>query len=115
MYQCPTYCSISYLLYHTIFLYQTTVERFLVNGRVVPLIKLTDNYYHTELARDALRRTGLFSVIEGIISPVNDDYKKLTTKKLASGHHRLSMAQLATKTSDWVKYVKVYIKVGLDH
>lgn len=33
-----------------------------------------------ELARDGLHRTGLFSVIEGIVSPVNDDYKKLTTK-----------------------------------
>ena len=53
-----------------------------MNGRVVPLIKLTDNYYHIELARDALHRTRLFSVIEGIISPVNDDYKKLTTKVL---------------------------------
>lgn len=55
-----------------------------------------------ELARDALHRTGLFSVIEGIICPVNDDYGKVTTKKLAPGHHRLSMAELATKTSDWV-------------
>jgi hypothetical protein len=37
-------------------------------------------YYHSELAKDALHKTGLFSVIEGIISPVNDDYRKLTTK-----------------------------------
>ncbi|XP_028390846.1 nicotinamide/nicotinic acid mononucleotide adenylyltransferase 1-like [Dendronephthya gigantea] len=55
-----------------------------------------------ELARDALHRTGLFSVVEGILSPVNDDYKKLTTKKLASGHHRFSMAELATQSSNWI-------------
>jgi hypothetical protein len=44
------------------------------------ILSLIDNYYQLELARDALHRTGLFSVIEGVISPVNDDYKKLTTK-----------------------------------
>lgn len=30
----------------------------------------------TELARDALHTTGIYSVIRGFISPVNDGYKK---------------------------------------
>ena len=37
-------------------------------------------YIFIELAKDALHKTGLYSVVEGIISPVNDDYQKLTTK-----------------------------------
>lgn len=36
------------------------------------------NVFHIaiELARDALHKTDKFNVIGGIISPVNDDYKK---------------------------------------
>ncbi|XP_018432357.1 PREDICTED: nicotinamide/nicotinic acid mononucleotide adenylyltransferase 1 [Nanorana parkeri] len=53
-----------------------------------------------ELARDYLNSTGNYKVVKGIISPVSDGYKK---KGLVEGQHRLSMAQLATQTSDWIK------------
>jgi hypothetical protein len=32
-----------------------------------------------EIARDALHHTGLFTVVGGIISPVNDSYEKKVT------------------------------------
>ena len=35
-----------------------------------------DYAFIVELARDALNKTGLFDVIAGIISPVNDAYEK---------------------------------------
>lgn len=53
-----------------------------------------------ELARDHLHSTGNYKVVKGIISPVSDGYKK---KGLVEGPHRLSMVQLATQTSDWIK------------
>ncbi|KAM5142369.1 nicotinamide/nicotinic acid mononucleotide adenylyltransferase 1 isoform 2-T2 [Mantella aurantiaca] len=53
-----------------------------------------------ELARDYLHATGNYKVLKGIISPVSDGYKK---KGLVEGPHRLSMARLATQTSDWIK------------
>ncbi|XP_072282153.1 nicotinamide/nicotinic acid mononucleotide adenylyltransferase 1 isoform X2 [Pyxicephalus adspersus] len=53
-----------------------------------------------ELARDYLHSTGNYKVVKGIISPVSDGYKK---KGLVEGQHRLSMAQLAAQTSDWIK------------
>ncbi|XP_040182340.1 nicotinamide/nicotinic acid mononucleotide adenylyltransferase 1 isoform X2 [Rana temporaria] len=53
-----------------------------------------------ELARDHLHSTGNYKVVKGIISPVSDGYKK---KGLVEGPHRLSMAQQATQTSDWIK------------
>ncbi|XP_022264398.1 nicotinamide/nicotinic acid mononucleotide adenylyltransferase 3 isoform X2 [Canis lupus baileyi] len=43
---------------------------------------------------------GLYQVIGGIISPVNDNYRK---KDLVSAHHRVAMARLALQTSDWVR------------
>lgn len=43
---------------------------------------------------------GKFRVIKGIISPVGDAYKK---KGLISAHHRVIMAELATKNSRWVE------------
>ncbi|XP_020901256.1 nicotinamide/nicotinic acid mononucleotide adenylyltransferase 3 isoform X2 [Exaiptasia diaphana] len=52
-----------------------------------------------EIARDALHRTGLFKVLEGVISPVNDAYEK---KGLLPSKHRLAMCKLAIKTSDWI-------------
>eukprot|EP00062_Callorhinchus_milii_P016608 gi/632968076/ref/XP_007900332.1/ PREDICTED: nicotinamide mononucleotide adenylyltransferase 1 isoform X1 [Callorhinchus milii] len=52
-----------------------------------------------ELARDYLQGTGKYTVIKGIISPVGDAYKK---KGLIESHHRLTMATLATDSSDWV-------------
>ncbi|KFQ93390.1 Nicotinamide mononucleotide adenylyltransferase 3, partial [Nipponia nippon] len=53
-----------------------------------------------ELARDHLHQTGQYQVIEGIISPVNDDYRK---KGLVSARHRIAMAKLALETSDWIR------------
>ncbi|KAM6240881.1 nicotinamide/nicotinic acid mononucleotide adenylyltransferase 1 isoform 1-T2 [Porphyrio hochstetteri] len=53
-----------------------------------------------ELAKDYLHETGKYKVIKGIISPVGDAYKK---KGLISANHRVTMAKLATKTSDWVE------------
>ncbi|KAF1436863.1 NMNA3 adenylyltransferase, partial [Pygoscelis papua] len=53
-----------------------------------------------ELARDHLHQTGQYQVIEGIMSPVNDDYRK---KGLVSARHRIAMAKLALETSDWIR------------
>eukprot|EP00112_Aurelia_sp_Birch-Aquarium-sp1_P015823 Seg3531.1 transcript_id=Seg3531.1/GoldUCD/mRNA.D3Y31 product="Nicotinamide/nicotinic acid mononucleotide adenylyltransferase 1" protein_id=Seg3531.1/GoldUCD/D3Y31 len=53
-----------------------------------------------ELARDALHKTGLFEVIAGVISPVNDAYGK---EGLISSKHRVEMLQLATQSSDWIR------------
>ncbi|XP_078699559.1 nicotinamide/nicotinic acid mononucleotide adenylyltransferase 1-like isoform X1 [Branchiostoma floridae x Branchiostoma belcheri] len=53
-----------------------------------------------ELARDHLERTGLFKVVEGIISPAHDKYGK---KGLVPSTDRVAMAQLALSTSDWVR------------
>nr|XP_056721614.1 nicotinamide/nicotinic acid mononucleotide adenylyltransferase 1 [Euleptes europaea] len=53
-----------------------------------------------ELARDGLNDTGKYKVVKGIISPVGDAYKK---KGLISASHRVTMAKLATESSDWVE------------
>uniref|UniRef100_A0A670J3N3 Nicotinamide/nicotinic acid mononucleotide adenylyltransferase 3 n=1 Tax=Podarcis muralis TaxID=64176 RepID=A0A670J3N3_PODMU len=53
-----------------------------------------------ELARDHLHETGRYKVVKGIISPVGDAYKK---KGLISARHRVTMARLATESSDWVE------------
>ncbi|XP_008567045.1 PREDICTED: nicotinamide mononucleotide adenylyltransferase 1 [Galeopterus variegatus] len=53
-----------------------------------------------ELAKDYMNGTGKYRVIKGIISPVGDAYKK---KGLIPAHHRIIMAELATKNSKWVE------------
>ncbi|KAM8759146.1 nicotinamide/nicotinic acid mononucleotide adenylyltransferase 3 isoform 2-T3 [Rhynchonycteris naso] len=53
-----------------------------------------------EVARDYLHQTGLYQVIRGVISPVNDNYRK---KDLAAAHHRVAMVRLALQTSDWIR------------
>ncbi|KAL2804447.1 nicotinamide/nicotinic acid mononucleotide adenylyltransferase 3 isoform 6, partial [Daubentonia madagascariensis] len=53
-----------------------------------------------EVARDHLHQTGMYQVVQGIISPVNDNYGK---KDLAASHHRVAMARLALQTSDWIR------------
>ncbi|XP_033012121.1 nicotinamide/nicotinic acid mononucleotide adenylyltransferase 1 [Lacerta agilis] len=53
-----------------------------------------------ELARDHLHETGRYKVVKGIVSPVGDAYKK---KGLISARHRVTMARLATESSDWVE------------
>ncbi|XP_067898202.1 nicotinamide/nicotinic acid mononucleotide adenylyltransferase 3 isoform X2 [Heterodontus francisci] len=52
-----------------------------------------------ELARDHLHHTGLYKVIKGIISPVNDRYGK---KGLVGAKHRVAMVQHALEASDWI-------------
>lgn len=52
-----------------------------------------------ELARDHLEDTGKYKVVQGIISPVGDAYKK---KGLIEAHHRVQMARLATENSGWI-------------
>ncbi|XP_048397733.1 nicotinamide/nicotinic acid mononucleotide adenylyltransferase 3 isoform X2 [Stegostoma tigrinum] len=42
---------------------------------------------------------GLYKVIKGIISPVNDKYGK---KGLVAAKHRVAMVQRALETSDWI-------------
>ncbi|KAM4703397.1 nicotinamide/nicotinic acid mononucleotide adenylyltransferase 1 [Rhinophrynus dorsalis] len=53
-----------------------------------------------ELARDYMHQTGKYKVIKGIISPVGDGYRK---KGLVESSHRLAMANLAARTSNWVE------------
>ncbi|MBN3319620.1 NMNA1 adenylyltransferase, partial [Atractosteus spatula] len=53
-----------------------------------------------ELARDHMHQTGHYEVIGGIVSPVSDKYGK---KGLASATHRVAMAHLALRTSDWIR------------
>ncbi|XP_057354584.1 nicotinamide/nicotinic acid mononucleotide adenylyltransferase 3 isoform X1 [Manis pentadactyla] len=53
-----------------------------------------------EVARDHLHQTGLYQVIRGIISPVNDNYLK---KDLVAAQHRVAMARLAVQTSNWIQ------------
>ncbi|XP_062034785.1 nicotinamide/nicotinic acid mononucleotide adenylyltransferase 3 [Lepus europaeus] len=53
-----------------------------------------------EVARDHLHQTGKYQVVAGIISPVNDSYRK---KDLAAARHRVAMARLALQTSDWIR------------
>lgn len=48
----------------------------------------------------ALPCLGMYQVIGGIISPVNDNYKK---KDLVAARHRVAMVQLALQTSDWIR------------
>ncbi|XP_060076898.1 nicotinamide/nicotinic acid mononucleotide adenylyltransferase 1-like isoform X1 [Ylistrum balloti] len=53
-----------------------------------------------ELAKDTLNKTGRYSVIGGIMSPVSDGYGK---KGLVSAKHRCAMLKNALKTSDWIR------------
>lgn len=53
-----------------------------------------------ELARDHLRSTCNFEVMEGIISPVSDAYQKTG---LVPAHHRCAMVNLALHSSDWIR------------
>lgn len=48
----------------------------------------------------ALLCLGMYQVVRGIISPVNDSYKK---KDLAAAHHRVTMVRLALQMSDWIR------------
>ncbi|XP_028821729.1 LOW QUALITY PROTEIN: nicotinamide/nicotinic acid mononucleotide adenylyltransferase 3-like [Denticeps clupeoides] len=52
-----------------------------------------------ELARGHMHQTGQYEVVGGIVSPVSDSYGK---QGLALAKHRVTMAQLALRTSDWV-------------
>lgn len=52
-----------------------------------------------EIARDALHKTGIYTVVQGIFSPVNDAYKK---KDLVESKHRVEMCKLGVKSSEWI-------------
>ncbi|GAB1604302.1 nicotinamide/nicotinic acid mononucleotide adenylyltransferase 3-like isoform X2 [Argonauta hians] len=52
-----------------------------------------------EIARDQLQRNGQYTVIQGIISPVNDNYAK---KDLISSRHRCAMVEKSLQNSDWI-------------
>uniref|UniRef100_A0AAV2JUA4 Cytidyltransferase-like domain-containing protein n=1 Tax=Knipowitschia caucasica TaxID=637954 RepID=A0AAV2JUA4_KNICA len=52
-----------------------------------------------ELARDHMHSTGQYNVLGGIVSPVSDAYRK---QGLVPARHRIAMAKLALKTSDWI-------------
>ncbi|CAH0401718.1 unnamed protein product [Chilo suppressalis] len=53
-----------------------------------------------EIARDYLHSTGTATVVGGVVSPVHDAYGK---KDLVAAHHRISMLQLALRSSSWIK------------
>ncbi|CAG9794678.1 unnamed protein product [Diatraea saccharalis] len=53
-----------------------------------------------EIARDYFHSTGLATVVGGIVSPVHDAYGK---KDLVAAHHRISMLNLALRSSSWIK------------
>ncbi|XP_013403392.1 nicotinamide/nicotinic acid mononucleotide adenylyltransferase 1 isoform X2 [Lingula anatina] len=53
-----------------------------------------------EIAKDSLHKTGRFEVIEGIVSPVSDGYKK---KDLEPAKHRCEMVRRSLKTSSWIR------------
>ncbi|KAJ8357466.1 hypothetical protein SKAU_G00202600 [Synaphobranchus kaupii] len=53
-----------------------------------------------ELARDHMHQSGQFQVVGGIVSPVSDVYGK---QGLAPARHRVAMARLALRSSDWVR------------
>lgn len=63
-------------------------------------IKLLILNIFSELARDYLHSCGLYEVVGGIISPVNDAYGK---KDLVPAKHRCEMVDLALRSSDWIK------------
>uniref|UniRef100_A0A5F9CQA9 Uncharacterized protein n=1 Tax=Oryctolagus cuniculus TaxID=9986 RepID=A0A5F9CQA9_RABIT len=48
----------------------------------------------------ALPCSGKYQVVAGIVSPVNDSYRK---KDLVAARHRVAMARLALQTSDWIR------------
>ena len=49
-------------------------------------IILTCMFFFAEIARDALHKTGIYTVIQGIISPVNDAYKKKVSESRMFDH-----------------------------
>lgn len=52
-----------------------------------------------ELAKDHMHSTGQYQVVGGIVSPVSDGYGK---QGLALAKHRIAMAKLALRSSNWV-------------
>ncbi|XP_068625644.1 nicotinamide/nicotinic acid mononucleotide adenylyltransferase 1 [Battus philenor] len=53
-----------------------------------------------EIARDYIHSLGLGTIVGGIASPVHDAYGK---KDLVAAQHRISMLQLAVRSSGWIK------------
>lgn len=86
------------LLVHTMEELERTEVVLLACGSFNPITNMHLRLF--ELARDHMNSTGKYRVVKGIISPVGDAYKK---KGLIPAHHRVTMAELATKTSGWVE------------
>ncbi|CAG5020966.1 unnamed protein product [Parnassius apollo] len=53
-----------------------------------------------EIARDYIHSLGMGTIVGGIVSPVHDAYGK---KDLVASQHRISMLQLAVRSSGWIK------------
>ena len=53
-----------------------------------------------EIAKNYFDSNDKYEVLTGIVSPVSDGYKK---KGLIEASHRVEMARLAVKNSDWIK------------
>lgn len=49
------------------------------------MVMLSLTVFPIEIARDALHSTGLFKVLEGVISPVNDAYEKKVCNQFVYG------------------------------
>ncbi|KAM8851263.1 nicotinamide/nicotinic acid mononucleotide adenylyltransferase 3 isoform 1-T2 [Spinachia spinachia] len=76
--------------------------------RCVPLVLLACGSFNPitnqhmrlfELARDHMNSTGQYQVVGGVVSPVSDGYGK---PGLVLAEHRIAMAKLALRTSNWV-------------
>uniref|UniRef100_A0A8D3BVV6 Nicotinamide nucleotide adenylyltransferase 3 n=1 Tax=Scophthalmus maximus TaxID=52904 RepID=A0A8D3BVV6_SCOMX len=77
-------------------------------NRRVPLVLLACGSFNPitnqhmrlfELARDHMHSTGQYQVVGGIVSPVSDSYGK---QGLVQAEHRIAMAKLALRSSNWV-------------
>ena len=63
---------------YNIFYFQLFVDHFPFPSSSSSLKILAFGF--SEIARDALLKTGIYTVVQGILSPVNDGYKKKASK-----------------------------------
>jgi nicotinic acid mononucleotide adenylyltransferase len=55
-----------------------------------------------ERARDYIEKTLGQRVLEGVISPIS---KAFGQSNLVANEHRIQMLELATRSSDWIRFV----------
>lgn len=61
-------------------------------------LAFTGNFnFFVEIARDALHKTGIYTVVQGIFSPVNDAYKK-KVRQSRRFDHEVYIRFLSTKS-----------------